>query len=63
MKPGPGTIAGVPCELVDVSAAVGSVWLRARWGRWQSWLVSVPALAFFGISVADNVVRLLPNLL
>jgi sortase A len=46
-----------------VAAAVGCVWLRARWGRWQSWLVSVPALAFFGISVADNVVRLLPNLL
>lgn len=46
-----------------VAAAVGSVWLRARWGRWQSWVVSVPALAFFGISVADQVVRLLPNLL
>lgn len=46
-----------------VAAAVGGVWLRARWGRWQSWLSSVPALSLFGISVADNVVRLLPNLL
>jgi sortase A len=44
-------------------AALGFVWARLRWGRWQAWLVGVPILAALGIAVAGSFVRLLPNLL
>jgi hypothetical protein len=48
-------------------ALVGSVvllsWALVVWGRWQTWLVAVPVLGFFGIAVADQAARLLPNLL
>ncbi len=46
-----------------LAGAIACVWLRARWGRWQSWLISVPTLSFLGITVADHASRLLPNLL
>ncbi|MCW2540160.1 MAG: hypothetical protein JWN95_1885 [Frankiales bacterium] len=39
------------------------VWVRSRWGRWQSWIVAVPVLGAVGVQVADHVSRLLPNLL
>jgi hypothetical protein len=45
--------------------AVGAVlimWARTRWGRWQVWIVAVPVIGFFGLSVADQVARLLLNL-
>lgn len=38
-------------------------WAQVAWGRWQAWLVAVPVLGFFGIAVADQASRLLPNLL
>lgn len=38
-------------------------WLRSSWGRWQSWIVSVPALGFVGFAVAHQIAQLLPNLL
>ncbi|HKE67093.1 MAG TPA: sortase [Micromonosporaceae bacterium] len=38
-------------------------WARVRWGPWQTWLVGVPVLSFFGLAVADEAVRLLPNLM
>jgi sortase A len=44
-------------------AAVGVSWLGARWGRWQTWTVAIPVLAYFGLVVADQVARLLPNLM
>jgi LPXTG-site transpeptidase (sortase) family protein len=34
---------------------------RTRWGRWQTWIVAVPVLGYFGLAVADQVARLLPN--
>jgi LPXTG-site transpeptidase (sortase) family protein len=44
--------------------AVGAVtWLRLRWGRSQVWLVAVPVLGTLGLTTADAVARLLPNLL
>jgi sortase A len=46
-----------------VLAAVGVSWLRSRWGRWQAWIVAVPVLGYFGLEVADQVTRLLPNLM
>nr|WP_231134805.1 class E sortase [Motilibacter deserti] len=44
-------------------AAVGFVWARARWGRWQAWIAGGPALVALALPVADCTSRLLPNLL
>ncbi|WP_412539223.1 sortase [Longispora sp. K20-0274] len=44
-------------------AAFGLAWARIRWGRAQAWVVGVPVLAALGLTVADHLVRLLPNLL
>jgi sortase (surface protein transpeptidase) len=38
-------------------------WARIRWGGWQTWLVAVPVLVFLGIALADEAIRLLPNLM
>jgi LPXTG-site transpeptidase (sortase) family protein len=38
-------------------------WLKHRWGRWQTWIVAVPVIGFFGLTIADQVARLLPNLM
>jgi sortase A len=46
-----------------VLAAAGISWLGFRWGRWQTWTVAVPLLGYFGLEVADQVARLLPNLM
>ncbi|MBC7677428.1 MAG: class E sortase [Pseudorhodobacter sp.] len=44
-------------------AVAATSWTRVRWGRWQTWLVSVPLLTVLFLEVADQVARLLPNLL
>jgi sortase A len=46
-----------------VLAAAAVSWLGTRWGRWQTWTVAVPVLSYFGLAVADQVSRLLPNLM
>jgi sortase A len=46
-----------------VLAAIGLTWARLRWGRRQAWLVGIPTLALLGLAVADQVARLLPNLM
>jgi sortase A len=46
-----------------VVAAVALSWMNARWSRWQTWIVAVPVLGFLGMVVADQVARLLPNLM
>jgi sortase A len=59
-------VAWVPLVLWGqclVLAAIGVSWLGARWGRWQTWTVAVPVLGYFGVAVADQVSRLLPNLM
>jgi hypothetical protein len=38
-------------------------WLWTAWGKWQTWLVAFPVIGFIVLSVADQVTRLLPNLL
>jgi sortase A len=63
---GTESIAWVPLVLWGqglVLAAAGVSWLGARWGRWQTWTVAVPVLGYFGLAVADQVARLLPNLM
>jgi sortase A len=44
-------------------AALATVYLRARWGRWQTWTVAVPVLLVLGLNVTDQAARLLPNML
>jgi sortase A len=44
-------------------AAVAITWLRTQWSRWQTWMVAIPVLGYLGLEVADQVARLLPNLM
>jgi hypothetical protein len=37
-------------------------WARVGWGRWQAWIIAIPVLSYFGLAVADQAARLLPNL-
>jgi hypothetical protein len=46
-----------------LAAAVGCTWLHRRWGRWQTWTVGAPLIGLLGLQVADQSIRLLPNLL
>ena len=63
---GVDTAARVPMMLwaqALVLAGVGLSWLGSRWGRWQTRIVAVPVLVYLGAAVADQIVRLLPNLM
>lgn len=44
-------------------AVAGVVWALKRLGRWQAWVVGIPVLSALGLTAADQVARLLPNLL
>lgn len=46
-----------------LAAAAAAGWLWHRWGKWQTWIVAVPVVGFFAICVANEVTRLLPNLM
>jgi sortase A len=65
------TLGSDPNALVPVvlwgagllAVAAGLAWAVQRWGRWQSWIVAVPVVGFLSLTIADQVARLLPNLL
>jgi sortase A len=38
-------------------------WLWTAWGKWQTWIIAVPAIGFLVLSIADQATRLLPNLI
>jgi sortase A len=44
-------------------AIVATIWLRSRWGRWQTWAVAFPVLLALGIAASAPAAQLLPNLL
>jgi LPXTG-site transpeptidase (sortase) family protein len=46
-----------------VLVTVAFVWAWHRWGRAQAWIVGFPVLLLVGLLVANQVARLLPNLL
>ena len=48
---------------VLLGAAALLSWAGRRWGRWQTWIVAVPVVTFLSLSIADQVARLLPNLM
>jgi len=63
---GTDSLAWVPLVLWGqalVLVAIGLSWLATRWGRWQTWVVALPVLSYLGLAVADQVTRLLPNLM
>jgi LPXTG-site transpeptidase (sortase) family protein len=43
--------------------ALAVTWCGVRWGRLQTWVIAVPALLAAGIAFADQVGRLLPNMM
>jgi sortase A len=49
--------------LLLLAAAALLAWTGRRWGRWQTWIVAVPVVCFVSLSIADQVARLLPNLM
>jgi sortase A len=38
-------------------------WLWTAWGKWQTWLIAFPVVGYVVVSAADEVTRLLPNLM
>lgn len=46
-----------------LAAALATVWIRYRVGRWQAWVVGVPLLSLLGVTVIDTMAVLLPNVL
>jgi LPXTG-site transpeptidase (sortase) family protein len=46
-----------------VLAALGVAWSRVRRGNAQAWIVGAPVLLALGLAVADQTIRLLPNLI
>jgi len=53
----------VLCLLALLAISVGSVWAWRHWGRAQTWIVFVPTATLVGYYTADQITRLLPNLL
>lgn len=47
--------------LLLAAVALAAAW--AGWGRRQAWIVGVPVLSVLVLAVADQVARLLPNLI
>jgi hypothetical protein len=49
--------------LLLVAAVVAAMWSWRNWGRWQTWIVAAPLILICGMSTADALAGLLPNLL
>ena len=60
----PGALVPIVLWGAALLAAAGALaWAAQRWGRWQTWIVAVPVVLFFSLSIADQVASLLPNLM
>ena len=44
-------------------AGIAVVWLAARWGRWQTWLIGTPVVLAALWGASETAVQLLPNLM
>ncbi|MGB8961228.1 MAG: class E sortase [Pseudonocardiaceae bacterium] len=71
LLPAEALMAGDSSALLDVvgwavllvAAGVATVWVRFRTGWWQAWVISLPVLITLGLTAADEIAALLPNLL
>ena len=46
-----------------VLVAFALSWLWTAWGKWQTWIIALPAICFLVLCIADQATRLLPNLI
>lgn len=46
-----------------LAATVTVTWARYRWGGWQAWTAGGPLLFAVGVALADQIAKLLPNLM
>ena len=63
---GTDSTALVPVVLwgaVLLAASAFLAWAGRRWGRWQTWIIAVPVVGYLGLSISDQVARLLPNIM
>lgn len=64
MQMDPGAWIGVFFSMSwVVLASLAALWLRRRWGAWQTWIVSVPVVLALAIATADGIGSALPNLI
>lgn len=43
--------------------AAATMWVRMRWGKWQTWVAAAPPLLAVGLQVSEQLIRLMPNVL
>lgn len=56
-------LGAVGWAVLLVAAGVATVWVRFRTGWWQAWVIGLPVLVTLGLTLADQIAALLPNLL
>lgn len=56
-------LGAVGWAVLLVAAGVAIVWVRFRTGWWQAWVIGLPVLITLGLTLADQIAALLPNLL
>ncbi len=49
--------------LLLVIVALPLAWFWTAWGKWQTWVITVPTIGFLMLAIADQAARLLPNLI
>lgn len=64
MQPDPSALVPLVLWLQALAFAMGLfVWARARWGRWQTWMVGVPVILALLWRATEYAAQLLPNLM
>lgn len=56
-------LGAVGWVMLLLAAEVSTVWVRFRTGWWQAWVIGLPVLVTLGLTLADEIAALLPNLL
>ncbi|MBM7786453.1 sortase [Tenggerimyces flavus] len=64
MQPDPSALVPLVLWLQALAMAMGLfVWARARWGRWQVWMVGAPVILALAWRATEYAAQLLPNLM
>ena len=56
-------LGAVGWAMLLLAAGVATVWVRFRSGWWQAWVIGLPVLVTLGLTAADEIAAMLPNLL